>query len=570
MAPSMFGSLSSGFAHFSTADASRLVLVTSLISYLFFKRYEPKELLPLITLLILLPTLLAVPLTVVLGSGILGLLVAFTAYGTAILSFTLIYRLSPFHPLAQYPGPIPARISKWWSAYICAQGQQHLYYKALHERYGDVVRVGPNELSIRDSAAVQPVLGPGGLSKGPFWDHRSKPPALIMERDAAAHLRKRKPWNRAFTSAALKDYEVIINKRSQELIDRLEGMILKQSSNGKDRKASVDMSMWLNYFSTDFMGDIAFGGAFQLMKDGGDAQGLWHIFESGLKATTILAHVSWCLVFLNRLPGWTSNIDRMRKFARDNVGKRLKLGSKRKDLFYHLGGEDGPESDRLSVPALASEGTLAIIAGSETTGTTLTALFYYLLTNPAAHQRLREEIDGELPKGEELDVSHLSHMAWLNACINEALRLQPPVPSGTQRSVLRGMGPKIFGQHAIPEQTQLFINTYSMQRDPKNFSSPDAFVPERWLDRSGTKEVSPAIAVHNTEAFIPFSYGPANCVGKNLGLLEMRILVCMLLRKFNFQPADGRSVAPEQWEETIQDFFTMQKGPLWADITLRA
>jgi hypothetical protein len=59
-----------------------------------------------------------------------------------LIFFTLAYRLSPFHPLAKYPGPITAKMSKWWAAYIGARGYMYRYYKGLHDRYGDVVRIG--------------------------------------------------------------------------------------------------------------------------------------------------------------------------------------------------------------------------------------------------------------------------------------------------------------------------------------------------------------------------------------------------------------------------------------------
>ena len=101
-----------------------------------------------------------------------------------------LYRLSPFHPLAKYPGPTIAKASKLWGSYHSATGNIHRCYKSLHERFGDVVRVGkylrrmvlplrvkmygrspsfigPNELSIRDSSLIHPVLGKGGLPKGP-------------------------------------------------------------------------------------------------------------------------------------------------------------------------------------------------------------------------------------------------------------------------------------------------------------------------------------------------------------------------------------------------------------------
>lgn len=67
---------------------------------------------------------------------------AFVSYHFLLLFYTVAYRLSPLHPLALYPGPVYARVSKWWSSYICADGKQHIYYKTLHDRFGDVVRVG--------------------------------------------------------------------------------------------------------------------------------------------------------------------------------------------------------------------------------------------------------------------------------------------------------------------------------------------------------------------------------------------------------------------------------------------
>ena len=67
---------------------------------------------------------------------------AFITYIGALISFTLTYCLLPFHPLTKYPGPVIAKMSKWWAAYINAKGGLHRYYKHLHDRYGDVVRIG--------------------------------------------------------------------------------------------------------------------------------------------------------------------------------------------------------------------------------------------------------------------------------------------------------------------------------------------------------------------------------------------------------------------------------------------
>ena len=156
------------------------------MSHLLFRRFEPRSALSCVTLLIVIPTLLAAPVSYSGRSPYAAFPLAFVAYWSGLVFFTLAYRLSPFHPLAKYPGPVLAKASKWWAAYLSAIGDQHRCYKRLHDRHGDVVRIGspfaptspisylstyplpgPNELSIRDASLIHPVLGQGGLPKGP-------------------------------------------------------------------------------------------------------------------------------------------------------------------------------------------------------------------------------------------------------------------------------------------------------------------------------------------------------------------------------------------------------------------
>jgi len=97
--------------------------------------------------------------------------------GTLCLS-VIAYRVSPLHPLAEYPGPLICKISKLWAAYITSTGKQHIYYKQLHDQYGPYVRtgkwselrnlqapsrinylyLGPNNLHICDAGALPEVM----------------------------------------------------------------------------------------------------------------------------------------------------------------------------------------------------------------------------------------------------------------------------------------------------------------------------------------------------------------------------------------------------------------------------
>jgi cytochrome P450 len=367
------------------------------------------------------------------------------------------------------------------------------------------------------------------------------------------HLQQRKPWNRAFSSIALKEYEFIVAKRARQFIGCLENLV-----HGSNHREGVvlDMGKWLNYFTTDFMGDMAFGGGFELMKAGGDEDGIWTIIESGLHVSSIISHVPYIMEYFAATSG---KLRRAIAFGRGNVSKRLGVGASRKDLFYYLSGEELPEAERPSFEDIVQNGTLAIVAGSDTTSSVLTAIIYYLLLNPAAYERLQEEVDSAFPSGEEpLDTVKLSHLEWLNGCINEGLRLQPPVPSGSQRSV---DGVKVFGKLVMPEWTQLTLHTYSIHRDARYFHTPEAFLPERWLSKG-----APA-GEHNPAAFFPFSYGPTICAGKNLALMEMRMVLCWILRHFHLSSAPG--VAYEEWEGKIQDWFVVHHEPLLVSVSLR-
>ena len=131
----------------------------------------------------------------------------------------------------------------------------------------------------------------------------------------------------------------------------------------------------------------------------------------------------------------------------------------------------------------------------------------------------------------------------------------------------------------LPPGTTFILPPYTFQRDPRSFSLPHAFWPERWLVASGQLNLadadvprctssSSALAdseaefefVHDEDAFIPFSAGPMNCVGKNLALVEMRVLVCVLLQRFAFRLREGWD--PRVYEEGYKDFLVAMRPPL--------
>ena len=118
----------------------------------------------------------------------------------------------------------------------------------------------------------------------------------------------------------------------------------------------------------------------------------------------------------------------------------------------------------------------------------------------------------------------------------------------------------------IPDGTNVSVHFWSLHRDPRNFSHPDSFYPDRWLIAEGLQESTEKL-VHNPNAYVPFSFGPANCVGKNLAMQEIRMVMCALLQRF-------RIVRGEGWDERrveaeYKDYFTAPRPRFAVELHVR-
>ncbi|EMD31379.1 hypothetical protein CERSUDRAFT_119768 [Gelatoporia subvermispora B] len=535
-------------------DALILIGVAGVGVHGIFKRYEPPEISHHAGLLLGVPSLLSLLLWNHY-SPVRALVTTIATFLAALVTSVVFYRLSPFHPLAKYPGPLYLKISRIPLTWIAMQGKEHLVIQKLHDWYGDVVRISPNEVSVRDANAIMPMMGSTGLTKGPHWRGRSMrapvPPIIAMT-NPAQHLERRKLWNRAFNTAALKGYEHIIARRANLLIETI--------AEAKE----VDLATRISWFTFDFMSDLVFGGGSDMLRQGDDGS-IWKIINKGMISAHMLAHLPWLVPYAQKL-GMGEDVRQMRSFGIERAKGRVKAGSLDKDLFYYLNNEDGAGAPR-PFADVVSDGALAVIAGSDTTSSVLSNLFFFLLKEPKYYKRLQVEVDKFYPPGEDaLSTKHHGDMPFLTAAIHESMRLFPALPTGSQRAPVKDSGGKLVGQYWIPEGTSTFIHPYSVHRDPRNFfPNSEVFWPERWLiateieNGTSSKEVEDGF-VHNSIAFIPFSFGPANCVGKNLALQEMRMVVCLMMQKLEMRFPDGFD--PRAYEENLQDFLVVMKPPL--------
>jgi cytochrome P450 len=134
--------------------------------------------------------------------------------------------------------------------------------------------------------------------------------------------------------------------------------------------------------------------------------------------------------------------------------------------------------------------------------------------------------------------------AVLDAYINEAMRLEPPIPYQNQRIVPPSGA--TFSNVYIPPGTHVRTALYTIARLPANFTDPDTFRPERWLaDQRGPNEV------FNAKASTPFIQGPYHCVGRNFAMAEMRWTVARLVCRYDMRLAEGFDTVA--FKEEIED-----------------
>lgn len=163
----------------------------------------------------------------------------------------------------------------------------------------------------------------------------------------------------------------------------------------------------------------------------------------------------------------------------------------------------------MTVPELELTSSIFMTAGSDTNATLLCGTAYYMLREQAVWEKLRDEIRNAFTQEADLNFRELQKLPYLNAVIEEALRLYVVVPSTFPRRT-PPEGATIAGKH-VPGNYAVGVNGYAATLSETNFALADEFHPERWLADTDAR-----FRRDDKKAHQPFSTGPRNCLGKNM------------------------------------------------------
>ncbi|PYH89590.1 cytochrome P450 monooxygenase [Aspergillus ellipticus CBS 707.79] len=464
----------------------------------------------------------------------------------AYVAFKCVYQVVYyhfFHPLAKFPGPFWAGVTRLWIGWHNFQATEVPTVRALTEKYGPVVRITPTLLLVNDPKKLPEIYHRNAdktahYITGSFGETES----LFNMRAHKAHAGYRKHIAGPYNFSNVKKMEPLIDVRLDFWLQRLDEKFARTGT-------PFDFSWWAVFMAYDIISEVGFGAPFGFVEQGEDVGGLIQGFHDGLTAFGLMARMhpftSWIkTTFLKKYlvakPEDDSGIGVLMRFRNRLIDQRLRDINEKKDIgridllqtFLEARTEDGQPLD---MDYIKAEVLLVLLAGADTTGTVFQALVHNLLTHADVYDKMMAEIDtavrdgliSEKPQYTEV----LEHLPYYVACVRETLRLNPPAPTLFPRFVSEP-GLDLYGVVA-PAGTEISANPGLVQRDEEVFGpEADEFRPERWLDAEKAKVMN--------KYMLTFGYGSRVCLGRDIAMMELFKGPLQFFRHFQPKPVSGK------------------------------
>ena len=460
-------------------------------------------------------------LDAIVGTALENLREIALSIAAALITFVL-YRLY-LHPLAKFPGPFPAKITSLWLYKQAYNGTEASAIEKLHEKYGQIVRVAPNELDIASGEALNPIyIKGGGFLKPPYYANFDIDgfPSIFSAIDLAHRSIRSKPVLPLFATAAIREEKDVILSCVEKWVDRLQ----KDAAQSKETGSSVNLLIGARSLALDVVTAYLFGKRYGALdedwtKEGGRMSAAYFVdFFVAVGRFFYLPPViyGWVSVILenfdlnfgpDRYLKWKSNVavDKYTaNIVQDAVATRK---TEHKPQPDESSTPTGTYQARLLAAGLSIDETVAqckdlMFAGTDSTAMNLSTICFYLVQNPKKLERLRREV-------QEQASADAQALPYLSAVVKEGLRLSMANPTRLPRVVPAG-GLDVAGA-SIPAGTIVGVGAYSIHLNPEVFPNPRKFEPERWLD------ATPEMARDS----VAFGVGARQCIARNLATAEL-------------------------------------------------
>lgn len=339
-----------------------------------------------------------------------------------------------FHPLRRIPGPLLARVSRSWSRIGNLRGQKSQRIHGAHEKYGPVVRVGPNEISFADPKAVRDIYVSDAFVKEETF-YRAKrifhENHLLSFRDPDAHKQRKKLLQRGFSQAAMLEFEPHIAAKIRVLLDQWAARSAKP----------LDVYPWAHW--------LGFDTVYHLMFDedpGSVGAGEPHWIMKHMRSwrpTFIYKEFApqleqWGPYVPGYVGGYFRDVQTWKKFAVKVIERCRSSGTRTPFLQNALSGKDAALDRALTDSELAEESMGGMFGGSGTTANTFVFLLWGALRKQSVSSQLHAELRTAFPARRAVpSATECAKLPYLQAVINETLRCYPTIIATLPRSSIR-------------------------------------------------------------------------------------------------------------------------------------
>ncbi|KAL2069773.1 hypothetical protein VTL71DRAFT_14452 [Oculimacula yallundae] len=466
------------------------------------------------------------------------LLFAFLLYQlcTATYNITL-------HPLASVPGPKLAGATLFYQTFWGTYRNESIFYKhvaSLHERYGPIIRITPTEVSISEPDKYEKIyyIGSKYCKSAEYYSVFGATTAIFTSIDNRVHLKRRAPLNAFFSRQSVFNIQGSVQEKVRTVCHRLDGEF------GKNGVAPLHHMF--NALSLDVASGYLFNHSFDSLHEQDYSIPFTNMVKDVLSVFWVMVQSSIFCNMVKSLPQFITKVNPSlrgyhqlfhdtKKIVHKVINEASdgKILSQRSSIFHTLldppateGFEKAKDYDPPSEQQLTDNGVSILVAAASTTGNSMMVSSYHILSNKNIYARLRREIMENFPRNsgpQELDYAALERLPYLTGCIKEGLRLSYGAIGRLPRTIPAG-GVMFYGYH-LPPGYKIGMSTWSMHRNPVIWPNPDRFDPDRWTDPDEAKRLN--------KYMVSFGKDSRNCLGMNLALCEIYLMVATLIREYD-------------------------------------
>ncbi|KAH7087028.1 cytochrome P450 [Paraphoma chrysanthemicola] len=456
---------------------------------------------------------------------------AVVAVYCASLAFYRLY----LHPLAKFPGPKLAAVTRWYELYydVIREGQYTFRIADFHKAYGPIIRISPHELHVIDPTFYEKIYCHEGRWNKYQWACNGfiADGATICTSQHELHQARRVPLNHYLSKARVASRQDVIVRSVDKLVARLEARV------GTKTNLGAAVGALVQDLQCDFMIGKAYGSLEQedfnvAIADMCQSVGfLWRFTKHFPRVGRALKQIP--LDFVSNLANndaktffeFLQGIDK----ETEKLLTTAKASSPNKEtphtIVQEIVDSSLPPSDK-ELSRVLNEVQTLVGAGLETVSGVLRLMLYHVFNDAEILQRLRAELKtvDKSPAG-TVDLKTLEQLPFLTACIMEAMRLSPALASRMARIVPER---DIYYENwCIPAGTPVGMTTILMHLDEILYPEPHNFIPDRWMDIE-TRRAS-------GKTYAPFSRGTRICAGMHLAWADLYFTLAALAPRFNFE-----------------------------------